>query len=77
MILNAHEVVSGVDEMVCIAVVLPCFRDLDIIFTGFPARTVKIREHQQLQQEISKLSVLVASQIDITCYHFGRFKVPP
>ena len=47
-----------------------------IIFTGFLARTVKIREHQQLQQKISKLSVLVASQMDITSYHFDRFKVP-
>ena len=48
-----------------------------IYFTGFPARTVKIGEHQQLQQKISKLSVLVASQMDITCYHFDRFEVAP
>ena len=37
---------------------------------------IKIREHQLLQQKISKLSVLVASQMDITSYHFDRFKVP-
>ena len=47
-----------------------------IIFAGFPARTVKIREHQQLQQKISKLSVMVASQMAITSYHFDRFQVP-
>ena len=47
-----------------------------IIFTGFPAGTVQIREHQQLQQKISKPSVLVASQMDINSYHFDRFKVP-
>ena len=52
------------------------FLRLYIIFTGFPAGAVKIREHQQLQQKISKLSVLVASQMDITSYHFDRFKVP-
>ena len=46
-------------------------------FTGFPAGTVQIRGHQQLQQEISKLSVLVTSQMDITSCLFGRFKVPP
>ena len=46
-------------------------------FTGFPAGTVKIRGHQQLQQKISNLSVLVASQMDITSYHFGRFKESP
>ena len=44
--------------------------------TRFPARTVKIRWHEQLQQKISNLSVLVASQMDITSYHFDRFKVP-
>ena len=53
-----------------------CKEFIVIIFTGFPARTVKIREHQQLEQNISKLSVLVASQMDITSYHFDRFKVP-
>ena len=45
------------------------------IFTGFPAGTVQIREHQQLQQEICNLSVLVGSQMDITSYHFRRFEV--
>ena len=34
-------------------------------------------EHQQLQQKNSKLSILVASQMDITSYHFGRLEVPP
>ena len=34
------------------------------------------RDHQQLQQKKSKLSVLVASQMDITSYLFDRFKVP-
>ena len=46
------------------------------VFTGFPAGTVKIRWHEQLQQKISSLSILVASQMAITSYHFGRFKVP-
>ena len=48
-----------------------------LIFTGFPAGTVQIRGHQQLQQKISNLSVLVASQMVITSYHFGGFEVPP
>ena len=43
---------------------------------GFPARTVQIQGHEQLQQDISNLSVLVASQMDIPSYHFGMFKVP-
>ena len=48
-----------------------------IIFTGFPAGTVQIRGHQQLQQKISNLSVPMASQMDITSHHFDRLKVPP
>ena len=44
-------------------------------FTGFPAGTVKIRGHEQLRQKISNLSILVASQMDRTNYHFGRFEV--
>ena len=49
---------------------------LFFVFTCFPAGTVQIRWHEQLQQEISNLSILVASQMDITGYHFDRFKVP-
>ena len=58
----------------CIIIIMQVFF---IIFTGFPAGTVQIREHQQLQKKISKLSVLAASQMDITSYHFGGFEVPP
>ena len=48
-----------------------------IIFTGFPAGTIQFQGREQLQQKISNLSVLVASQMDITSYRFGRFKWPP
>ena len=48
-----------------------------IMFTGFPAGTVQIRGHEQLQQKISDLSVLVALQMVITSYHFAWFTVPP
>ena len=45
-------------------------------FSGFAARTVKIRWHEQLQQKISNLPILVASQMDITSYDFTGVKVP-
>ena len=47
------------------------------IFTGFPTRTFQIQGQEQLQEKISNLSVLVASQMDITSYQFSKFKVPP
>ena len=66
----ANEILLRIVEAVVIIIII-------IIFTGFPAGTVQIRGHEQLQQKISNLSILVASQMDITSYHFGRFEEPP
>ena len=69
-IIVRHLAIRGARQVIIIIIIII------IIFTGFPAGIVKMRWHEQWQQKISKLSVLVASKMDITSYHFGRFEVP-